>query len=104
VADRIAVMYAGRMVESGSVGEVMQSPRHPYTSGLLSSIVRGELKGQRIEAIAGSPPDLADLPPGCSFGPRCRFAKEECRAEVPGARMLEGGRAVRCVLIQASPA
>jgi peptide/nickel transport system ATP-binding protein len=104
VADRIAVMYAGRMVESGSVGEVMQSPRHPYTSGLLSSIVRGELKGQRIEAIAGSPPDLADLPPGCSFGPRCRFAKEECRAEVPRARMLEGGRAVRCVLIQASPA
>jgi peptide/nickel transport system ATP-binding protein len=104
VADRVAVMYAGRMVETGSVGEVMQHPRHPYTSGLLSSIVRGELKGQRIEAIPGAPPDLADLPAGCSFAPRCRFVKEECRAEVPAARRLEGGRAVRCVLIQESPA
>jgi peptide/nickel transport system ATP-binding protein len=98
VADRIAVMYAGRMVESGSVSEVMQSPRHPYTSGLLSSIVRGELKGQRIEAIPGAPPDLADLPPGCSFAPRCRFVKDECRAEVPRGRALPGGRIVRCVL------
>jgi len=104
VADRVAVMYAGRMVESGSVGAVMQHPRHPYTSGLLSSIVRGELKGQRIEAIPGAPPDLANLPAGCSFAPRCRFVKDECRAEVPGARRLEGGRAVRCVLIQESPA
>jgi peptide/nickel transport system ATP-binding protein len=98
VADRVAVMYAGRMVESGSVREVMQSPRHPYTSGLLSSIVRGELKGQRIEAIPGAPPDLANLAPGCSFAPRCRFAKEECRAAVPHAYTLPGGRAVRCVL------
>jgi peptide/nickel transport system ATP-binding protein len=98
VADRIAVMYTGRMVESGSVSEVMRSPRHPYTSGLLSSIVRGELKGQRIEAIPGAPPDLANLPPGCSFAPRCRFVKDECRAEVPYGRALPGGRIVRCVL------
>jgi peptide/nickel transport system ATP-binding protein len=98
VADRIAVMYTGRMVESGSVSEVMRSPRHPYTSGLLSSIVRGELKGQRIEAIPGAPPDLANLPPGCSFAPRCRFVKDECRAEVPQGRALPGGRIVRCVL------
>jgi peptide/nickel transport system ATP-binding protein len=98
VADRIAVMYTGRMVESGSVSEVMRSPRHPYTSGLLSSIVRGELKGQRIEAIPGAPPDLANLPPGCSFAPRCRFVKDECRAEVPHGRVLPGGRIVRCVL------
>jgi peptide/nickel transport system ATP-binding protein len=98
VADRVAVMYAGRMVESGSVREVMQRPRHPYTSGLLSSIVRGELKGQRIEAIPGAPPDLADLPPGCSFAPRCGFAKQECRVEVPHGRALPGGRVVRCVL------
>jgi peptide/nickel transport system ATP-binding protein len=99
VADRVAVMYAGRMVESGTVGEVMQHPQHPYTSGLLSSIVRGELKGTRIEAIAGSPPDLANLPPGCSFAPRCRFAKDECRSEVPAGRALPGGRVVRCVLV-----
>jgi len=104
VADRVAVMYAGRMVESGTVGEVMQHPRHPYTSGLLSSIVRGELKGTRIEAIAGSPPDLANLPPGCSFAPRCRFAKDECRSEVPAGRALPGGRVVRCVLVDESAA
>ncbi len=67
VADRVAVMYAGRMVESGSVSEVMLHPQHPYTSGLISSIVRGELKGTRIEAIPGSPPDLANLPAGCSL-------------------------------------
>ncbi len=98
VADRVAVMYAGRIVESGSVSEVMLHPRHPYTSGLLSSIVRGELKGQRIEAIPGSPPDLANLPPGCSFAPRCKFVTEACRAEVPDGRELAGGRIVRCVL------
>jgi peptide/nickel transport system ATP-binding protein len=98
VADRVAVMYAGRMVESGTVSEVMQHPQHPYTSGLLSSIVRGELKGTRIEAIPGSPPDLANLPPGCSFAPRCKFAKDECRTEVPRGVEREGGRIVRCIL------
>lgn len=98
VADRVAVMYAGRMVESGTVYEVMQHPRHPYTSGLLSSIVRGELKGTRIEAIPGSPPDLANLPPGCSFAPRCKFAKDACRVQVPVGTELPGGRIVRCVL------
>ena len=76
----------------------MQHPQHPYTSGLLSSIVRGELKGTRIEAIPGSPPDLANLPPGCSFAPRCKFVKDECRAEVPKGVEREGGRIVRCVL------
>ncbi|MBV8032499.1 MAG: ABC transporter ATP-binding protein [Betaproteobacteria bacterium] len=98
VADRIAVMYAGRIVETGAVGDVMRTPRHPYTSGLLSSIVRGELKGQRIEAIPGSPPDLARLPPGCSFEPRCRHARPDCRDGFPAARTLDGGRVVRCVL------
>jgi peptide/nickel transport system ATP-binding protein len=98
VADRVAVMYAGRMVESGTVSEVMQHPQHPYTSGLLSSIVRGELKGTRIEAIPGSPPDLANLPPGCSFAPRCKFVKDECSMQVPVGAEREGGRIVRCVL------
>jgi peptide/nickel transport system ATP-binding protein len=98
IADRVAVMYAGRMVESGSVAQVMRDPQHPYTAGLLSSIVRGELKGQRIEAIRGSPPDLASLPSGCSFAPRCTFVLDRCRAEVPAAREWPGGRIVRCVL------
>ena len=104
VADRVAVMYAGRMVESGTVSEVMQHPQHPYTSGLLSSIVRGDLRGQRIEAIPGSPPDLANLPGGCSFAPRCKFVKDECRAEVPVGREMAGGRMVRCVLAEETAA
>jgi peptide/nickel transport system ATP-binding protein len=98
VADRVGVMYAGRLVESGTVSEVMQDPQHPYTAGLLSSIVRGELKGTRIEAISGSPPDLANLPAGCSFAPRCSLARDDCRAAVPAGRELKGGRLVRCVL------
>ncbi len=100
VADRIAVMYAGRIVETGSVRQVMRSPRHPYTQGLLSSIVRGEMRGQRIEAIAGSPPDLAALPPGCAFAPRCRHAHDECLREPPAAHAVAAGHEARCVLLR----
>jgi peptide/nickel transport system ATP-binding protein len=98
VADRIAVMYAGRLVESGSVAAVMQDARHPYTAGLLSSTVHGQLRGTRIEAIPGAPPDLANLPAGCSFAPRCKHAADACRSAVPEARKLPGERLVRCVL------
>ena len=100
VADRLAVMYAGRMVETGDVRQVMRSPRHPYTQGLLSSTVRGELRGQRIEAIPGSPPDLAAMPPGCAFAPRCKHASEECGRAVPGAIDVGGGHEARCVLLR----
>ncbi len=102
VADRVAVMYAGRLVESGSVAAVMQNPKHPYTVGLLSSIVHGQTRDQRIEAIPGAPPDLANLPAGCSFAPRCKFAADACRAEVPAAREFDGARLVRCVLADAA--
>jgi peptide/nickel transport system ATP-binding protein len=98
VADRIAVMYAGRIVESGAARDVVKDPRHPYTAGLLASIVRGELRGKRIEAIPGSPPDLAALPAGCSFAPRCRHARADCHNAQPAARELAGARSVRCVL------
>ena len=97
VADRIGVMYAGRLVESGSVAAVMQDARHPYTTGLLSSTVHGQMRGTRIEAIPGSPPDLANLPEGCSFAPRCKHATDACLASVPEARSLPGERLVRCV-------
>ena len=100
VADRIAVMYAGRIVETGSVREVIRTPRHPYTQGLLSSTVRGELRGQRIEAIPGSPPDLAAMPPGCAFAPRCKHARDECLRAVPGAVDVGGGHEARCVLLK----
>ena len=99
VADRIAVMYAGRIVESGTARDVVKDPRHPYTAGLLASIVRGELRGKRIDAIAGSPPDLSAPAAGCSFAPRCRQARAECHAAPPAARELSGRREVRCVLV-----
>ena len=100
VADRLAVMYAGRIVETGSVREVIRSASHPYTQGLLSSTVRGELRGQRIEAIPGSPPDLAAMPPGCAFAPRCQHAGEPCLREVPAAVEVGGGHAARCILLK----
>ena len=102
VADRLAVMYAGRIVETGSVHEVIRTARHPYTQGLLSSTVRGELRGQRIEAIPGSPPDLAALPPGCAFAPRCKHARDECLRAVPGAVDVGGGHEARCVLLKSA--
>jgi peptide/nickel transport system ATP-binding protein len=100
VADRLAVMYAGRIVETGSVSQVIRSPQHPYTQGLLSSTVRGELRGQRIEAIPGSPPDLAALPPGCAFAPRCRRAVDACMHEAPASFALGAGHEARCVLLR----
>ena len=71
VADRIAVMYAGRVVEQGDVAQVVNHPGHPYTAGLLASTVSAANRGQPLVAVPGSPPDLTALPPGCSFAPRC---------------------------------
>jgi peptide/nickel transport system ATP-binding protein len=98
VADRIAVMYAGRIVEIGSVRDVIRAPRHPYTIGLLSTRGHGgRLSGKRLPAIPGSPPDLANLPPGCAFAPRCALATDACRAAVPAPVELAPGHLVRCV-------
>ena len=99
VADRIAVMYAGRIVELGAVREVIRSPRHPYTVGLLATRAQGEmLSGSRLAAIPGAPPDLATLPPGCAFAPRCPSARDACRAAAPLPREVAKGHAVRCIL------
>ena len=83
VSHKLAVMYAGRMVETGSVHEVVRTPRHPYTEGLMQSTVHEVAKGQRLTPIRGSPPNLAALPPGCSFAPRCRYAAVECTHTFP---------------------
>ncbi|WP_264050646.1 ABC transporter ATP-binding protein [Methylobacterium flocculans] len=84
VADRIAVMYAGRIVEEGSAREVILNPHHPYTIGLLRSRADGALtKGARLKTIPGSPPDLANRPPGCPFAPRCFLAEERCHVDAP---------------------
>jgi peptide/nickel transport system ATP-binding protein len=97
ISDRIAVMYAGRFVETASAREIMRTPRHPYTQGLLASIVHGGLRGRVLETIPGAPPNLAEIPPGCAFAPRCRYAIDICtHGEVPVA-IPSAGMMVRCV-------
>jgi peptide/nickel transport system ATP-binding protein len=84
VADRIAVMYGGRVVEMGSCAALIRNPAHPYTRGLLASRAgHAAQKGGRLVAIPGAPPDLANLPPGCAFAPRCSDATERCREVIP---------------------
>ena len=98
VADRIAVMYAGRIVEEGPARQLIRAPRHPYTIALLKSRAHGALaRGTRLETIAGAPPDLSALPPGCAFAERCPLAIDACRAAVPPAVELAAGHRARCI-------
>jgi peptide/nickel transport system ATP-binding protein len=99
IADTIAVMYAGRIVESGPVDRVLAEPLHPYTAGLLASTVHGQSREHDIDAIPGSPPDLRRLPPGCAFAPRCSFATGECRSAVPEPRYPSPDHMARCVRV-----
>ena len=101
IADRIAVMYAGRIVEEGPVADVLARPLHPYTQGLMASTVHGQSRDQDIDAIAGSPPDMRRLPAGCAFAPRCPQASMECRAAVPEARSPVPERMARCIRVAA---
>jgi len=97
-ADRIAVMYAGRFIETGSAADVLNRPSHPYTVGLLSSTVHAGWKNRRLDAIPGAPPNLVTLPPGCAFAPRCAKADERCGAELPPQLILGPGHGARCFL------
>jgi oligopeptide transport system ATP-binding protein len=83
VADRIAVMYAGRIVEQADAFELYAQPGHPYTKGLLDSIPRLDQKGETLSAIGGLPPNLTNIPPGCPFNPRCHYAQDICRVDPP---------------------
>jgi oligopeptide transport system ATP-binding protein len=85
-ADRVAVMYAGRVVETAAVKRLFERPAHPYTAGLLGSMVSGVAQSQHVQAIPGQPPDLLALGPGCAFSPRCRRAADPCRLSVPRVR------------------
>ncbi len=96
IADRIAVMYAGRIVEQGYTDEVFGNPAMPYTEGLMASIARVDQKGQKLNPISGSPPDLANLPTGCPFHPRCYRASERCPSELPLLREVVPGRRAAC--------
>ncbi|MDR3436006.1 ABC transporter ATP-binding protein [Telmatospirillum sp.] len=95
ISDRVAVMYAGRIIEQGPIAEIISAPAHPYTQGLLSSTVTQGMRGTRLEAIPGAPPDLAALPPGCAFAARCRYAGADCVESVPDTG-ADAGREVAC--------
>lgn len=98
VADRIAVMYAGRIVEEGSARDLIRHPRHPYTIALLQSRAHGAMaRGTPLETIAGAPPDLSALPPGCAFAERCGLATAACRAQQPPVVDIAPGHRARCL-------
>lgn len=97
IADKVAVMYAGRIIEYGDARDVLLAPQHPYTKAMLSSTVKDQVRGAPLEAIAGTPPDLRALPDGCSFAPRCKFAVDQCRATMPDAVGDPLGHNARCI-------
>ena len=96
LADRIAVMYAGRIVESGSVAEILERPMHPYTRGLIDSVPSRNRRGERLAQIPGMTPALTALPAGCAFRPRCPRAIAACSAEIPESEPSPG-RTLRCL-------
>jgi oligopeptide transport system ATP-binding protein len=100
VADRIAVMYAGRIVENADVHALYANPCHPYTRALLESIPRVDTKGTALRAIKGLPPSLTRIPPGCPFHPRCPMAADVCSEVVPPLEVLPGGRSSACLFAE----
>jgi oligopeptide/dipeptide ABC transporter ATP-binding protein len=101
MADRVMVMYAGQVVETGSVRDIFRNPRHPYTRGLLGSIARSGSSGrgarEPLAAIPGNVPNPLDLPPGCAFAPRCGFATGACSAAMPALETITPGHEARCI-------
>ena len=97
VSDRVGVMYAGKLVELAGVEAMVDTPRHPYSRGLLASTVHGGMRGTRLEAIPGAPPDLGEAPVSCSFAPRCKYAEPQCVAAPPALREMTASHLVRCV-------
>ena len=98
ICDRVAVMYAGRIVEMGPVRRIFTAPAHPYTQALLDSIPRLGASVDKLSAIEGQPPDLAQLPPGCAFAPRCPHVMDRCRVEAPPELPVAPGQVSRCWL------
>jgi oligopeptide/dipeptide ABC transporter ATP-binding protein len=97
VADRLAVLYAGRIVEIGPTREVLRRPRHPYTEALLRA--SPQMGRRELAPIPGNVPALRALPAGCAFTPRCAYRQEECSAKVPELRTAGEGHEARCILV-----
>ncbi|MBL8590202.1 MAG: ABC transporter ATP-binding protein [Methylobacteriaceae bacterium] len=102
LADRVAVMYAGRIVEQGQVDDVLDHPLHPYTKGLIGSVPSGAMRGSRLAQIPGATPSLGRLPPGCAFAPRCPRVIDVCRVTSPPESQREGRR-LRCHNAEPAP-
>jgi peptide/nickel transport system ATP-binding protein len=100
ICDRVAVMYAGQIVEQGSLRGIVRSPIHPYAKGLLASTIHGAKRGERLETIPGTPPSLDRAPTSCSFAPRCSLAQPRCSEQLPPAIQLAPDRIARCVLAE----
>jgi peptide/nickel transport system ATP-binding protein len=100
IADEVAVMYAGRIVEYGPVQQVLKAPAHPYTQGLMNATVHRGMKGRELIPIGGQPPDLTRLPAGCSFTPRCPSAQPRCREAFPGLYHVSPVHMARCFLLE----
>ncbi len=100
ICDRVAVMYAGQIVEQGRLREVVRSPIHPYTRGLLASTVHGARRGERLEAIPGTPPSLDKPPHNCSFAPRCALGEPACVEALPPNVLIGPGRLARCIFAE----
>jgi len=99
IADRVAVMYAGKVVEEGPVGALMAGPLHPYAKGLLGATVHAGMRGKRLTTIPGAPPMLDKVPTGCAFAPRCAEVTEACHIGVPPLRQIVPGRQARCIRV-----
>jgi peptide/nickel transport system ATP-binding protein len=100
ICDRVAVMYAGQIVEQGRLRDIVRTPVHPYAKGLLASTVHGAKRGQRLETIPGTPPSLDKAPASCSFAPRCSFAQPRCTEHLPPNVQVSPDRMARCVLAE----
>jgi peptide/nickel transport system ATP-binding protein len=100
ICDRVAVMYAGEIVEQGTLRDIVRSPVHPYARGLLASTIHGARRGERLQTIPGTPPSLDKAPHACSFAPRCSFAEPRCSEALPPNVMLAPGRSARCILAE----
>jgi peptide/nickel transport system ATP-binding protein len=104
ICDRVAVMYAGQIVEQGTLSQIVRTPVHPYARGLLASTVHGAKRGQRLETIPGTPPSLDKAPTNCSFAPRCGFAEARCVEQLPPNVQIGSNRIARCILAERAEA